>query len=315
MLKLVAQRLLYGMLTILVVSVLVFAGTEILPGDVATAILGQNALPETLQAIRDSLGLDRPAYIRYFEWIHDLITGDLGNSLANGRKITELIMARLGNTIMLAVLTAGISVPLAAILGILAAMFSGTFFDRVITVGTLCVVSVPEFFIASLLVLLFAVTLNWLPAVSFVAGHQTFFQILRTLTLPILTLMFGTTAYMTRMIRTAVLNVITSLYIEQALLKGASRMRIILRHALPNALSPIFNVIALNLAWLVSGVVIVETVFAYPGLGKLMVDAVSTRDLPLVQALGMIICGTYVVLNILADVLSIIANPRLRHPK
>ncbi len=315
MLKLVAQRLLYGMLTILVVSVLVFAGTEILPGDVATAILGQNALPETLQAIRDSLGLDRPAYIRYFEWIHDLITGDLGNSMANGRKITELIMARLGNTIMLAALTAGISVPLAVILGILAAMFSGTFFDRVITVGTLCVVSVPEFFIAALLVLLFAVTLNWLPAVSFVAGRQTFFQILRTLTLPILTLMFGTTAYMTRMIRTAVLNVITSLYIEQALLKGASRMRIILRHALPNALSPIFNVIALNLAWLVSGVVIVETVFAYPGLGKLMIDAVSTRDIPLVQALGMIICGTYVVLNILADVLSIIANPRLRHPK
>ncbi len=315
MLKLVAQRLLYGMLTILVVSVLVFAGTEILPGDVATAILGQNALPETLQAIRDSLGLDRPAYIRYFEWIHDLITGDLGNSMANGRKITELIMARLGNTIMLAVLTAGISVPLAVILGILAAMFSGTFFDRVITVGTLCVVSVPEFFIAALLVLFFAVMLNWLPAVSFVAGRQTFFQILRTLTLPILTLMFGTTAYMTRMIRTAVLNVITSLYIEQALLKGASRMRIILRHALPNALSPIFNVIALNLAWLVSGVVIVETVFAYPGLGKLMIDAVSTRDIPLVQALGMIICGTYVVLNILADVLSIIANPRLRHPK
>ena len=315
MLKLVAQRLLYGMLTILVVSVLVFAGTEILPGDVATAILGQNALPETLQAIRDSLGLDRPAYIRYFEWIHDLITGDLGNSMANGRKITELIMARLGNTIMLAVLTAGISVPLAVILGILAAMFSGTFFDRVITVGTLCVVSVPEFFIASLLVFLFAVTLNWLPAVSFVAGRQTFFQILRTLTLPILTLMFGTTAYMTRMIRTAVLNVITSPYIEQALLKGASRKRIIMRHALPNALSPIFNVIALNLAWLVSGVVIVETVFAYPGLGKLMIDAVSTRDIPLVQALGMIICGTYVVLNILADVLSIIANPRLRHPK
>ena len=315
MLKLVAQRLLYGMLTILVVSVLVFAGTEILPGDVATAILGQNALPETLQAIRDSLGLDRPAYIRYFEWIHDLITGDLGNSMANGRKITELIMARLGNTIMLAVLTAGISVPLAVILGILAAMFSGTFFDRVITVGTLCVVSVPEFFIAALLVLLFAVTLNWLPAVSFVAERQTFFQILRTLTLPILTLMFGTTAYMTRMIRTAVLNVITSPYIEQALLKGASRKRIIMRHALPNALSPIFNVIALNLAWLVSGVVIVETVFAYPGLGKLMVDAVSTRDIPLVQALGMIICGTYVVLNILADVLSIIANPRLRHPK
>jgi peptide/nickel transport system permease protein len=315
MLKLVTQRLLYGMLTILVVSVLVFAGTEILPGDVATAILGQNALPETLQAIRDSLGLERPAYIRYFEWLHDLITGDLGNSLANGRKITELILGRLGNTAMLAAFTASIAVPLAVILGIIAAMFPGTVFDRVITVGTLCVISVPEFFIAVLLVLLFAVTLNWLPAIAFVSGHQTFFQTLRTLTLPILTLTFGTMAYMTRMIRTAVLNVVTSPYIELALLKGASRKRIILRHALPNALSPIFNVIALNLAWLVSGVVIVETVFAYPGIAKLMVDAVSTRDLPLVQALGMIFCGTYVVLNILADVLSIIANPRLRHPK
>ena len=315
MLRLVTQRFLYGILTVLVVSVLVFAGTEILPGDVATAILGQYALPETLQAIRDSLGLDQPAYIRYFDWLHGMVTGDLGNSMANGRKITELIQGRLGNSLMLAGLTACIGVPLAIILGILAAMFSGTFFDRAITVGTLCVISVPEFFIAALMVMLFAVTLNWFPAISFVSGHQTFLQTLRTLTLPILTLMFPTTAYMTRMIRTAVLNVITSPYIEQALLKGASRKRIILRHALPNALSPIFNVIALNLAWLVSGVVIIETVFAYPGLGKLMVDAVSTRDLPFVQALGMFICGTYVVLNILADVFSIIANPRLRHPK
>jgi peptide/nickel transport system permease protein len=313
--RLLTLRILYGMLTVLVVSVLVFAGTEILPGDVATAILGQHARPETLQALRDSLGLDQPAYIRYFQWLHSLFTGDLGNSLANGRKISELIMGRFSNTIMLAAFTAGIAVPLSILLGVLAAMFSGTVFDRMITVGTLCVISVPEFFIASLLVLLFAVTLNWLPAISFVSGQQTFLQTLRTLTLPIVTLLFGTTAYMTRMIRTAVLNVITSPYIEQALLKGASRKRIILRHALPNALSPIFNVIALNLAWLVSGVVIVETVFAYPGLGKLMVDAVATRDIPLVQALGMFICGTYVVLNILADVLSIIANPRLRHPK
>jgi len=303
------------MLTILVVSALVFVGTEILPGDVATAILGQYGTPETVQAIRDSLGLDRPAYVRYFEWLHDLITGDLGNSLANGRKITELILERLGNTIMLAVFTASIAVPLAVILGIIAAMFPGTVFDRVVTVGTLCIISVPEFFIAALMVLLFAVSLQWLPAISFSHGHQTFFQTMRILTLPVLTLTFASLAHMTRMTRTAILNVVTSPYIEMALLKGASRKRIILRHALPNALSPIFYVIAINLAWLVSGVVIVETVFAYPGIAKLMVDAVSTRDLPLVQAVGMIFCGTYVVLNILADVLSIIANPRLRHPK
>ena len=315
MLKLIFRRLFFGLITVLVVSTLVFFTTEILPGDVATAILGQSATPEALKAIRESLGLSRPVYIRYVEWLKGMIFGDLGKSLATGVDIYELIGERLGNTIKLAIFTAGISIPISIILGLIAAIFPGSIFDRTISISTLCAVSVPSFFIATLMVMFFAVLLQWLPAISYVSEYQSFTQTLRALALPIMTLMTGTMAHMTRMTRTVVLNIVSSPYIEMALLKGASRKRIILCHALPNALSPIFNLVALNLAWLVSGVVIVETVFAYPGIAKLMVDAVSSRDIPLVQALGMIFCGTYVILNLLADVFSIIANPRLRLPK
>jgi len=315
MLKLLFRRLFYGLVTILVVATVIFFATEILPGDVAAAILGQHATPEALKAIRDSLGLDRPIHIRYFEWLHNLAKGKFGESLATGRKITELIGERLGHTIRLGVITAIFAVPLWIFLGIFTAMFPGSIFDRTITIGALCVVSVPEFFIAAILVMIFAVSLRWLPAIAYVSMDQSFFQTLPALILPVLTLTFASTAHGTRMTRTVILNILSGTYIEMALLRGASRKRIIICHALPNVLSPLFNLIALNLAWLLSGVVIIETVFAYPGIGKLMVDAVSFRDIPLVQALGMIFCGTYVGFNLLADIFSIISNPRLRYPK
>jgi peptide/nickel transport system permease protein len=315
MTSLLIKRIMLGLITMWIVSLMVFGATEILPGDVASAIMGKSATPEALQSIREELGLDRPAIVRYGGWLRDIVSGDLGNSLATGRKITELIGERLGNTIVLAVTTAIFAVPLSIFLGLFAAMFPGSYFDRAVSSGTLCLVAVPEFFIASVLVLIFSITLNWLPAVSQISLNAPFFKLVQALALPVMALTAAIMAHMARMTRTSVLNVVSSPYIEMAILKGVPRRTIILKHALPNALSPIFNVVALNLAYLISGVVIVETMFSYPGIARLMVDAVTNRDIPLVQACAMLFCGTYVGLNMLADLLSTIFNPRLRFPK
>jgi peptide/nickel transport system permease protein len=311
----VLRRLAIGFATLLTVSVLVFAGTEILPGDVAQIVLGQSATPESLAALRAELGLDQPWYVRYFGWLGDMMTGDLGISKAGGAAIGDLIGERLANTLFLSGIVALISVPLSVVLGLIAAMYPGTWIDRILTFGTLSLISVPEFFIATFMVLIFSVELGWLPAIAYMSGDETFFELVGALLMPILVLTIVVAAQMIRMTRAGILNVMNSPYIEMAILKGVPRQRIILRHALFNAIGPIVNVIALNLAYLVSGVVIVETIFAYPGLAKLMVDGVQTRDLPLVQACGMIFCGTYVVLILAADVISILSNPRLRHPK
>ena len=311
----VLQRFGIGLMTLLVVSVLVFAGTEILPGDVAEIVLGQSATPENLAKLRAELGLDKPAIVRYFEWLGDMITFDLGVSKAGGTGIGELIGDRLSNTFFMGGIVAAIAVPLSVVLGLLAAMYPGSWLDRTLTFGTLGLISVPEFFIATLCVLVLAVQLQWLPAIAYMSGDETFFQLVRALLLPILTLVIVISAQMIRMTRAGILNVLHSPYIEMAILKGVPRARIILRHALFNAIGPIVNVIALNLAYLVSGVVIIETIFAYPGLAKLMVDGVQTRDLPLVQACAMIFCGTYVALILTADIASILSNPRLRQPK
>lgn len=315
MTSLLIKRIMLGLITMWIVSLMVFGATEILPGDVASAIMGKSATPEALQSIREELGLDRPAIVRYGGWLRDIVSGDLGNSLATGRKITELIGERLGNTIVLAVATAFFAVPLSIFLGLFAAMFPGSYFDRAVSFGTLSLVAVPEFFIASILVLIFSITFNWLPAVSQISLNAPFLKLVQALALPVMTLTAAIMAHMARMTRTSVLNVVSSPYIEMAILKGVPRRTIILRHALPNALSPIFNVVALNLAYLISGVVIVETMFSYPGIARLMVDAVTNRDIPLVQACAMLFCGTYVGLNMLADLLSTIFNPRLRFPK
>jgi len=311
----VLRRLGLGVITLWVVSVLVFAGTEILPGDVAQAILGQSATPEAVSAIRAQLNLDRPAPVRYFEWLTNLLHGDLGMSLSANMAIKDMVSERLQNTLMLAALTAAFSIPLALSMGLAAAMFPGGRVDRMVTISTLFLLSVPEFFIAATLVLIFAVHLQWLPAITYVTEYESIWQLVKSLALPILTLTTSVVAHMARMTRAAIINVMTSPYIEMAILKGVPRARIVLRHALLNAVGPVVNVVALNLAYLVSGVVIVETVFAYPGLAKLMVDAVSRRDMPLVQACAMIFCTAYILFILIADVLAILANPRLRQPK
>ena len=317
----ILRRTAVGVVTLLVVSILIFIGTSILPGDVANIILGQMATPESLAALRASLGLDQPPHVRYFIWLGNFLTGDLGISKAGsgfgtlGTPISEMLAPRLVNTLRLATVVAVIAVPFALTVGLLAAMYPGTRLDRLVTFTTLGLISVPEFLVATLLVLVVAVQLGWLPATAYISGQETGIKLLRALAMPTLTLVIVASAQIMRMTRATVLNVMSSPYIEMAILKGVPRRRIILRHALLNAIGPIVNIIALNLAYLVSGVVIVETVFAYPGLAKLMIDAVQTRDLPLVQACAMIFCATYIVLIFIADMASILSNPRLRHPK
>lgn len=315
MMQMALRRVWIGIATMVVVSVIVFIMTSILPGDVAQIVLGQSATPETLAALRRELGLDQPAYVRYFLWLGDMATGDLGTSKAGGAAIADLIGGRFANTMVLAGLVALISIPISIFLGLWAAMHPGTWLDRTVTFGTLSTISVPEFFIATLMVLILAVNLHWLPSTAMLRDNMTFLEFMRGMAMPIITLVIVVSAQMIRMTRAGILNVMSSPYIEMAILKGVPRGRIILRHAFFNAIGPIINVIALNLAYLVSGVVIVETIFAYPGLAKLMIDGVQTRDLPLVQACAMIFCGTYVILILIADIGSIVSNPRLRHPK
>jgi len=312
---LVTKRLALGLLTIIVISVLIFVGVEALPGDLAEAILGQNATPETVAAFRKELKLDLPPHIRYFSWLGSFAKGELGNSLSNGRPILELIGWRFANTLFLAASAAVISVPIAIILGMLAALYRDSWFDKLISTSTLSAISFPEFFIAYILIALLSVKLIVFPSISNINDQMPFWQKIHAIILPSLTLTFIVTAHMMRQTRAAIINVLASAYIEMAHLKGLKRMRVIVLHAFPNALSPVINVIALNLAYLVVGVVIVEVVFVYPGLGQLLVDSVSKRDIPVVQASGLIFAAVYISLNLLADILSILSNPRLLHPR
>jgi peptide/nickel transport system permease protein len=312
---LIVRRLALGVLTVWAASVVIFAATEVLPGDVAQAILGQSATPQAVENIRKRLNLDRPAYQRYLEWLAGSLHGDFGVSLANRRPIGATIAPRLENTLFLAGVAAAIAVPLAILLGLLAALYRDTFFDKAISTSTLAAISMPEFLIGYLLIFLLAVHVQLFPSLARVHEGMSFGEHLYAVALPAMTLCAVVVAHMMRMTRAAIINVMSSPFIEMATLKGVARPTIIFRHALPNALSPIINVVVLNLAYLVVGVVVVEVVFVYPGLGQLMVDGVAKRDVPLVQTCGLIFAVTYVGLNLLADILAIVSNPRLRHPR
>ena len=315
LLGLVIKRVAMGFLTIIVISVLIFVGVEALPGDLATAILGQEATPETVAAFRKELKLDLPPHVRYFAWLGDFLKGDLGTSLANRRPVAELITWRFENTLFLAASAAVVAVPVAIILGILAALYRNTLFDKIISMVTLSTISFPEFFVAYILIALLSVHLIIFPSISNINDQMSFWQKIYSIVLPSLTLTLVVVAHMMRQTRAAIINILASPFIEMANLKGIKRLRIIVLHAFPNALSPVINVVALNLAYLVVGVVIVEVVFVYPGLGQLLVDSVSKRDIPVVQASGLVFAAVYVSLNLLADVLSILTNPRMRNPR
>ncbi len=313
--KLVAQRLALGILLLFAASVLIFAGTQILPGDVAQSILGQSATETSLANLREQLGLNEPAVTRYFKWLFSALQGDLGTALTNGADIAESLGKRLKNTLFLAACAAVVSVPLAITLGLIAVRFRDRWPDKLISAVTLTTISIPEFLLGYVLAYFIAVKLGWAPSVAMISDSMSLFEKLRTVALPVAVLTMVVLAHMMRMTRAAILNVMQSAYIETAELKGLSGLEVIRKHALPNAIAPIVNVVMLNLAYLVVGVVVVEVVFVYPGLGQYLVDHVSKRDVPVVQACGLIFAAVYIGLNMVADIVSILANPRLRHPK
>ena len=310
MILMTLKRLLLGVLTLFMITVIISFTTELLPGDLAEVVLGQSATPETVAAFREEAGLDAPAHVRYFNWLSGVLQGDFGVSLANGRPISGLIETRLGNTLFLALYAATISILLAVSLGIASALYRNTWFDRTSNSLALTAVSFPEFFIAYILILWLAQS-GIFPSVARITPNMGFADRLYAGFLPAITLTLVVTAHMMRMKRAAIVNLLSSPFIETAVLKGASPLRVVVLHALPNALAPIINVIALNLAYLITGVVVVEAVFLYPGLGQLMVDSVSKRDLPVVQAVALIFAAVYILLNLTADILATLSNPRL----
>lgn len=315
MLRLIAQRLGLGALTLLAASVLIFAGTEILPGDLASAILQNSATPESLAEMRAELGLNRPAPVRYVEWLGNAARGDLGHSLASHRDVVEELTPRVKNTLFLALYAAVIAVPLAVGLGLAAAIWQGSVYDRAVNFVTLLTISVPEYLVGYLLVKYLSVQLGWFPSLANVTPDTPMLQRFGLAFLPMMTLVLVVVAHMMRMTRASVLQIMVSPYIEMAFLKGLPKSRVVVRHAFPNALAPIISVVALNMAYLIVGVVVVEAVFVYPGLGQLMVDAVSKHDVPVVQACGLIFAAAFIMLNMTADVLAIMSNPRLRQPR
>lgn len=308
----ITRRLLLSVLTLFIVSLVVFEGVELLPGDLATAFLGREATPTRLASLRAELGLDRPTTERYLHWLGNVLQGDLGMSLARKEPVGDLVGLRLRNSLLLG-LTAGlIGLPLALVLGIIAGLARDRVPDLWISTISLIFMTLPEFVTATFLILLFAITWPIFPAVTTVPPDSPIKEFLPNIALPVVALTFVMVAHNLRMVRTNVIDVMTSEYVQMAILKGVPRARVVLRHALPNALLPTINLLALYIAWLASGVVIIEQVFNYPGIGTLMIQAVHDRDMPLVQAIVLVIAGTYVVLNLGTDLLVMMLDPRLR---
>jgi peptide/nickel transport system permease protein len=299
-----------------------------LPGDFVEAVLGQSRTEETVRIFRQELGLDKPYHVRYVNWLTSAIQGDLGNTFSGrnatyanqpqqntARSVSSLLQPRLFNTFFLAAMTAIIAIPLSLILGITAALYRNSFYDRTVNASALTAISMPEFFVAYVLIIFLASINQFFPSLSNVTSSTPFLERVYLSILPALTLTLVTVAHMMRMTRASIINLLSSPYIEMARLKGMSRTKVIIKHALPNAWAPIANIIAFNLAYLIVGVVVVEVVFVYPGVGQLMVDSVIKRDIPVVQGCALVFAVTYILLNLIADVISIVTNPRLLYPK
>lgn len=307
-----ARRMTSAAMTLLMVSIVIFSIASLLPGDAAQEALGQSATPEQVAALRHEMGLDQPAPLRYVHWLSGMVQGDAGQSLVAGMPVDQIIAERLPNTLMLAGMTAVLAVPLALIMGITAAIRRGTWVDRAINLASLSMVALPEFLVATLGVLVFSVKLMWLPSIAMVSAEATWSATLRSCALPILSLTVVVVAQMARMTRAAIADQLDRPYVEMARLKGASLTRVVLGHVLPNCLGPIVNAMALSLSYLMGGAIIVETIFNFPGLASLMVNAVTSRDMPLLQACAMIFCSAYLLLVLVADMVALLANPRLR---
>lgn len=322
------KRIGLGIVSLFFVTLIIFSSVNMLPGDFVEAVLGQSRTEETVRIFRQELGLDKPYHIRYVNWLTSAIQGDLGSTFSGrnatyanqpqqntARSVSSLLQPRLFNTFFLAAMTAIIAIPLSLILGITAALYRNSFYDRTVNASALTAISMPEFFVAYVLIIFLASINQFFPSLSNVTSSTPFLERVYLSILPALTLTLVTVAHMMRMTRASIINLLSSPYIEMARLKGMSRTKVIIKHALPNAWAPIANIIAFNLAYLIVGVVVVEVVFVYPGVGQLMVDSVIKRDIPVVQGCALVFAVTYILLNLIADVISIVTNPRLLYPK
>jgi peptide/nickel transport system permease protein len=310
--RLVAKRVLSALVTLLLVSMVIFIAASLLPGDAAQEVLGQSATAEQVAALRHEMGLDRPAVTRYADWLSSMLRGDPGWSYIAGMSVRELIGTRLVNTLSLAGITALVSVVLAMTIGIASAIDRGGRLDRTLNVVTLSLVAMPEFLIATVFVLIFSVKLVWLPSIAMISEEATWGETARSCALPVMCLAFVVTAQMARLTRAAVADELDRPYVEMARLKGVPLRRIVLLHVMPNAAGPVLNAMALSLSYLMGGALVIETIFSYPGLASLMVNAVTSRDMPLLQACAMVFCAAYLALILIADIVAILANPRLR---
>lgn len=312
MLAFVLRRLASAVGTLFLSSLLVFLAVQALPGDVATQILGKDATPDAVAALRERLGLDRPAWERYFDWIKGALHGDLGTSLVSGKGVGGQVALYLGNSALIAAVTVLFAVTGSLVLGVVAGLYRDRWPDHLISGVSLVGMSVPEFVVATVLVLCFSIALPWFPAIVLYGPEASVGQLLPAVWLPALALAVVMAAYIVRMARTSVIDVMASEYVTTARLKGLSTWRIVTRHALPGALLPTLHVIALNVAWLAGGVAVVENVFNYPGIGKLMLSAVQNRDLPVIQAVALVSAVIYVICNLAADLGAMTLDPRLR---
>ena len=322
------KRIGLGIISLFFVTLIIFSSVNLLPGDFVESVLGQTRTEESVKIFRKELGLDKPYHVRYVNWLSSAIQGDLGSTFSGrnatyanqpqqntARSVSSLLKPRLFNTFFLAAMTAIIAIPLSLILGITAALFRNSIYDRTVNASALTTISMPEFFVAYILIIYLASINQFFPSLSNVTSSTPFFERIYLSVLPALTLTLVTVAHMMRMTRASIINLLSSPYIEMARLKGISKTQVIIKHALPNAWAPIANIIAFNLAYLIVGVVVVEVVFVYPGIGQLMVDSVIKRDIPVVQGCALVFAVTYILLNLIADVISIITNPRLLYPK
>lgn len=311
--RLVATRVVFALVSLIVVSAMIFWCVEWLPGDAASRILGRDATPDGLALLRQKLHLDVPAPRRYLEWLGGAVRGDFGFSLAADRPVLDYVWSRTANTMELAGLVLLLYTPLSIALGLWTAMSRGRAVDNVVSVLVILGMCVPEFVVGIVLIVVFALTLHWFPPLALVDRADSVWSLLRMLFLPAVTLTIAMTAYAVRMMRENLIEVLDSGYVQMARLKGLPRWRVLLRHALPSALGPAINVTALNVAWLMGGIVVVETVFNFPGLGRLLIDAIDLKDVPVVLAVSVLLTSVYILCNLIADVAVLLLNPKLRH--
>lgn len=312
MLLMLLRRLVLGALTVVIVSVIIFAGVEMLPGDACTAFLEREAHGKLLENCRKAQGLDRSASARYLTWARGALRGDFGVSANGTQSIAELVGERVKNSLLLGVIALLTGIPLAIFLGVVTGLWRDSVLDLFLSGSAIFAMTVPEFVSATVLIMIFSVWLGWLPGIVVVSANAPASAFFPQILLPVIVLSMVMTAHILRMVRSSVIEVMASDYVQMAHLKGVHYWHVVFRHALPNALLPAINVVALTVAWLLGGVVVIEVVFNFPGLGRLMIDAISDRDLPVVQAIALIVASVYVGLNLVADIMTMVLNPRLR---